>query len=619
MRNRSDKSGDARESAWCGGRAGARLLAVLVCAMGVSGAATAARADQILNIPYEGNSPATYRRLDVHRPWDTSQQPLCTVILIHGGSYSSGDKSAFTPVAQATAARGYGVVNMNYTLVQPGVPSFPMPVQEVLDVVRWVRTTGVSQYGLSSTIVIVGHSAGATIGNVASLAGTAAFTVDPCPSARGYEIDGLISLSGRSDLVWNTTVGLPQTVWDYVGTSFSDPDWQFRLAQASAVSYVAACAPPVVIYHGTNDALVPYTNSVRLANALNMADVPNQTHIVMGGSHDFYQYLGGPLGTALAIDNGVSWLLSQPLPGCSRSIGTVLGACCSPTSGACWVIASAGCAGTWFAGATCVPGRCPAPPPPMGACCDQGGACARSLESECQGTWTDGGVCAPSPCPPPPMGACCAPDGACSETLESACVTSWTSGGVCTPSPCVVPPPQGSCCAADGTCTETTESACAGEWAVDGVCVPSPCAVPPVLGACCAPDHTCTHVVQTECVSGAWTSGATCAAPGCEPPPPIMGACCRGSTCVVVSSVECAGTMSRFNGVDVACNNAGTMTTPCCLANFNQVDGVSVQDVFDFLAAWFAADPRADLRGNGNGPPGVQSIFDFLAAWFAGC
>ncbi len=54
-----------------------------------------------------------------------------------------------------------------------------------------------------------------------------------------------------------------------------------------------------------------------------------------------------------------------------------------------------------------------------------------------------------------------------------------------------------------------------------------------------------------------------------------------------------------------------------CPADFNAAGGVSVQDIFDFLGAWFAGDPRANF--NGAGGLTVQDIFDFLAAWFAGC
>ena len=54
-----------------------------------------------------------------------------------------------------------------------------------------------------------------------------------------------------------------------------------------------------------------------------------------------------------------------------------------------------------------------------------------------------------------------------------------------------------------------------------------------------------------------------------------------------------------------------------CAADVNCGGGVSVQDVFDFVAAWFTNDPRSDFNGV-NGIT-VQDIFDFLAAWFAGC
>jgi hypothetical protein len=54
-----------------------------------------------------------------------------------------------------------------------------------------------------------------------------------------------------------------------------------------------------------------------------------------------------------------------------------------------------------------------------------------------------------------------------------------------------------------------------------------------------------------------------------------------------------------------------------CPPDFNGSGAVNVQDIFDFLAAWFAASPSADFNGQ-NGLT-VQDIFDFLAAWFVGC
>src|SRR5262249_11205684 len=63
-----------------------------------------------------------------------------------------------------------------------------------------------------------------------------------------------------------------------------------------------------------------------------------------------------------------------------------------------------------------------------------------------------------------------------------------------------------------------------------------------------------------------------------------------------------------------------------CDADFNGVGGVTTQDIFDFLNAWFAGchgqstiacnGANADINGGGLG---IQDVFDFLNAWFAGC
>jgi hypothetical protein len=53
-----------------------------------------------------------------------------------------------------------------------------------------------------------------------------------------------------------------------------------------------------------------------------------------------------------------------------------------------------------------------------------------------------------------------------------------------------------------------------------------------------------------------------------------------------------------------------------CVADFDGSGVIGVQDIFDYLNAWFAGNPRADVDGGGIS---VQDIFDFLNLWFAGC
>ena len=62
---------------------------------------------------------------------------------------------------------------------------------------------------------------------------------------------------------------------------------------------------------------------------------------------------------------------------------------------------------------------------------------------------------------------------------------------------------------------------------------------------------------------------------------------------------------------------AAEILTVLCAADFNNDGSISVQDVFDFLTAWFTGLPSADY--NNAGGVTVQDVFDFLAAWFAPC
>ncbi len=93
-----------------------------------------------------------------------------------------------------------------------------------------------------------------------------------------------------------------------------------------------------------------------------------------------------------------------------------------------------------------------------------------------------------------------------------------------------------------------------------------------------------------------------------------------GTYYYVISPQQSAGTSAS------TCGNGDRYwfriegSTPCpapCAADFNGVNGVTVQDIFDFLTAWLAGNPSADFN-HINGVT-VQDIFDFLTAWLAGC
>lgn len=132
-------------------------------------------------------------------------------------------------------------------------------------------------------------------------------------------------------------------------------------------------------------------------------------------------------------------------------------------------------------------------------------------------------------------------------------------------------------------------------------------------GSCCV-GSSCGVTIQTTC-SGTWSSGGSCTPNPCAP---ANGTCCAGATCRVATAAACTGPNTAFQSATSTCNTSGSAITPCCLADYNHMGGITVGDIFEFLNEWFAQSPRADMVGNGTGMPQVGSIFAFLNAWFAG-
>ena len=291
------------------------------------------------------------------------------------------------------------------------------------------------------------------------------------------------------------------------------------------------------------------------------------------------------------------------------------GACCNTSTGGCTITAQASCPAPniFVSGGTCQPSSCP------GACCNVfTGLCSIIPASACVQPnlfLGNGSACPPLfKCKP---GVCCSPNGACTVVVNSLqCPSSagYFLPGLtsCQPNPC-----RGACCATNGACTILTPQQCLALGRLwlgpNTTCFPNPCPV-----ACCLTNGNCTVVPFGQC-----TSPNVPLPTGSCNPTPCKGACCYppvfgglGSHCVYQMINQCTG---QWQGFGVTCTTPPNTNNfvACCKANFNGVGGVTVQDIFDFLSAWFANNPSANF--NGVGGVTVQDIFDFLSAWFAGC
>lgn len=112
----------------------------------------------IKNIPYGEYGIETM--LDVCRPANC-RETLPVIIDIHGGGYFYGDKELYRFYCMRLAQDGFAVINFNYRLSPEN--KFPAPLEDTLNVVKWVKSHA-DEFGFDiNNVFLTGDSAGAQL------------------------------------------------------------------------------------------------------------------------------------------------------------------------------------------------------------------------------------------------------------------------------------------------------------------------------------------------------------------------------------------------------------------------------------------------------------------------
>jgi len=184
--------------------------------------------------------------LDLYKPSPTASSSNLrpVVLVIHGGSWQTGDNSEFGAFNRFLAGRGYLVAAMNYRLAPKH--KFPAAFEDVKRAIAYLKTHAADLGIDGNRLVLLGRSAGAQL---ALLGGYV---------AGNSEVRGVISFYGPPDLRFSYTFPANPAVLDsrgllkaYLG---SDPDNmpQPYLA-ASPFYFVGSTTPPTLLIHGGRD------------------------------------------------------------------------------------------------------------------------------------------------------------------------------------------------------------------------------------------------------------------------------------------------------------------------------------------------------------------------------
>ena len=217
-------------------------------------------------------------KADVYHPPKGGLSPA--VLLIHGGGWKEEDgRWQMKSIARKLARRGYVVMNVTYR----GAPAFhyPAPVDDLREALGWMRRNAKTQGIDPHRIATFGYSAG---GHLASMVGL-----------EDHGVKAIVAGGGPFDL---TLYPGGDLVPAFLGGTQKEIPKRFR--EASPVNHVTHASPPIFIYHGSRDTLVPPEHARRMQAAYQRAGAKSEIHWLAGRSHiTTFLFSGGTVSQAI--------------------------------------------------------------------------------------------------------------------------------------------------------------------------------------------------------------------------------------------------------------------------------------------------------------------------------
>jgi acetyl esterase/lipase len=210
-------------------------------------------------------------------------------VFFHGGGWTGGAKEGSVFTLLPYLEMGWSVVNVEYrtTAVAPA----PAAVEDARCALRWIYRNA-KQYTFDlSRIVVTGQSAGGHLALMTGLLDSSAGFDRLCPGDRGAGPTSTEEMKVAAILNWYGITDAAELLSGPNMRSFavawfgSMPNRVELAKQLSPLTYVRAGAPPILTVQGDADPTVPFTQGVRLHEALTKAGVPNQHVTIPGGKH----------------------------------------------------------------------------------------------------------------------------------------------------------------------------------------------------------------------------------------------------------------------------------------------------------------------------------------------
>ena len=203
--------------------------------------------------------------LDLYQPSGSAAHPRPAVVLIHGGAWTSFDKSTMRGMGQFLARSGFVAISVDYRLFQGTANHWPDQLDDVQRSVRWLRSNAFKYDVNPNCIGAFGHSAG---GQLAALLGMedTRDNSDPALAKYSSRVQAVVDVSGPSDFTTNHDPDRDAFLTNFLAADYSKHPEVWR--EASPVFQVSKSSAPFLIVHGARDEDVPVAQAQELFEKL---------------------------------------------------------------------------------------------------------------------------------------------------------------------------------------------------------------------------------------------------------------------------------------------------------------------------------------------------------------
>ena len=206
--------------------------------------------------------------LDIYEPSEQSSALRPAVVLIHGGGWTSFDKSTMHTMGMFLARCGFVAFAVDYRLMHGNENNWPAQLDDVQRAVRWIRANAAKYRVDPDHIGAFGHSAGAQLASLLGMEDTRDNS-DAALAKYSSRVQAVVEVSGPSDFTAHRDADDDAFLATFFGGDYAQRSkvWQ----DASPVFHVSKTVSPFLIMHGTQDADVPIAQSQELADKLKQA------------------------------------------------------------------------------------------------------------------------------------------------------------------------------------------------------------------------------------------------------------------------------------------------------------------------------------------------------------